>query len=262
MISVLRGVPQGARPSLGTVLASPDPALAEMVAEAFDLAWIDLEHGPLDVRDVLRLSLALRAGRCAALVRLSGSRFERLDAVLDCGVDGVVVPRVETAAEAAAVVAQLRHPPHGRRGHALRRAAGYGRRAHAGVGCLIQIESGPAVAAAAAIAAVPGVDGLVVGTADLALALGVDLDLHSPAMRRALADVRDATEAAGVAFGLATGGDPADILDAVGRRPDLVVYSADVRMYVDAIDAARRRLDDALCVPAPIAAADARRSPG
>src|ERR1700722_9007247 len=55
---------------LGTVVASPDLALAEMVATNFDFLWIDLEHSPLTVRDVQSLCIAARSSRCATLVRL------------------------------------------------------------------------------------------------------------------------------------------------------------------------------------------------
>jgi 2-keto-3-deoxy-L-rhamnonate aldolase RhmA len=231
---------------LGTVVTWRDPALAELVGTRFDLAWIDLEHSALDVADVPPLAVALRAAGCAALVRLPGWRFERLAAVLDAGVDGVVVPRVESAGEAADLVARISYPPHGRRGFAARRSAGYGRvdaPAPARATCLVQIESRAAVDSAAAIAAIEGVDALVVGTADLALDLGIEPDLGAPGLVEALAAVRAAAHGLGAAFGIAAGGDPKLIAAAA---PDVVVYSADVRLYARAVD------DAAACLVAAL----------
>jgi 2-keto-3-deoxy-L-rhamnonate aldolase RhmA len=236
-------------PLLGTVITCRDPALAELVGVRFDLAWIDLEHSPIDVADMPALAIALHASRCAALVRLPDSGFDRLGAVLDAGVDGVVVPRVESPAEATDVIARLHHPPLGRRGFAARRATAYGRGnadAQAEPACLIQIESRAAVGSAGAIAAVEEVGGLIVGTADLALDLQIEPDLAAPGMVNALAAVRAAAHEARVAFGIAAGGDPELIARAAGARPDVVVYSADVRLYAQAIDHAVAGLASAL----------------
>lgn len=231
---------QTGEPLLGTVLACPDPALAELAGLRFDLAWIDLEHGALDIGDVPPLVLALHAADCAALVRLPDHRFERVTALLDVGIDGIVVPRLQSEAAAAEVAARMSYPPRGVRGYAARRATSYGRSdapAHCAASCLVQIESRAAVSAAAAIAAVDGIDALVVGTADLALDLGVPLDLAAPAMAHSLASVRQAAHRAGVAFGIAAAGDPNLIAGAAGGPPDVVIYSADVRIYAEAMDA-------------------------
>jgi 4-hydroxy-2-oxoheptanedioate aldolase len=236
---------------LGTVITCADPALAELVGARFDLAWIDLEHSALDLRDVPALAIALQAAGCAALVRLPDARFERVAALLDVGVDGIVLPRVESAGAAGRAVARMRHPPHGVRGFAARRAVGYGR-APAGEAaapvCLVQIESRRAVAGAEAIAAVDGVDGLVVGTADLALDLGAEPDLDAPSMRAALVAVRTATQREGVSFGIAAGSAPEVVARAAGAPPDLVVYAADVRLYAQAVDRIATELAAALGV--------------
>lgn len=243
--SAIRQRLRNREPLLGTVVTSADPMLAEIVAGRFDLVWIDLEHSPLDVTDVARLAIALHAASCPAFVRLPCPSFERLGAVLDVGIDGVVLPRVESVAETRDATARLRYPPEGTRGSAARRASGYGNPSSAAsdLACLAQIESRAATAIAPAIAHVEGIDGLVVGTADLALDLGVAADLELPAMRSALNAVRAAAHDAGVAFGVAAGGDPDAIASAADAPPDLTIYSADVRIFAQAIDdvAARTR---------------------
>jgi 2-keto-3-deoxy-L-rhamnonate aldolase RhmA len=241
-------------PLVGTVITSADPLLAEVIGSRFDLAWIDLEHSGIDVAAVPVLAMALAGAGCATLVRLPDDRFERLAAVLDAGVDGVVIPRIARATDAAAVVARTRYPPSGTRGYAARRAALYGlrddRRDEPPV-CLVQIESRSAVASAGTIASTDGVDALVVGIADLALDLGVAPDLDEPDLGRALAAVREAANTSDVRFGIAAGGDPQAIMRAAGGRPDVVVYSADARIYAHAVDDAVARLGAALRDPSP-----------
>jgi 4-hydroxy-2-oxoheptanedioate aldolase len=111
----------------------------------------------------------------------------------------------------------------------------------------VQIESRAAVAAAAEIAAVEGVDALIVGPADLALDLGVPPALDGAVLGAAIAAVHRAAAGAGVASGVAAGGDPATLARALGTAARLVVYSADVRLYAEAVagaaGAARRALE-------------------
>jgi hypothetical protein len=162
---------------IGTVITLADPVLAELIGAPFDLAWIDLEHAALTVAAVPALAVALRAAGCRAEVRLPSWRSEALPPVLDAGVDGVVAPCVESAADATAFVRRLRHPPNGERGYGPRRAGGYGRGEPPIPSCTVQIESPAGVDAAEAIAAVDGVDALVAGCADLALVVGVPIAL-------------------------------------------------------------------------------------
>jgi 2-keto-3-deoxy-L-rhamnonate aldolase RhmA len=227
---------------IGAVISLPDPLLAELIGESMDLAWIDLEHGALSVRDAQLLVLALQARGCAALVRVPSARSERVPALLDGGADGIVAPRVEHAGDAAALVERLRYPPAGQRGFGPRRAGDYGRTPAfwaapgARVECMVQIESPAGVEAADAIAAVDGVDALVVGTADLALALGVAGDPDAAALRDAVRRVALAARRRGCAFGVAG---PRGVLDAA---PEIVVGGVDVRLYAEAIDGEAMRL--------------------
>jgi 2-keto-3-deoxy-L-rhamnonate aldolase RhmA len=233
---------RGGEALLGTVLTLPGVALAELVAEPLDFVWIDLEHGALDVAEVSPLAVAARAAGSAALVRLAGG--ERLAAILDAGVDGVVAPRVESAAQARRLADRLTHPPHGSRGFAARRANGYGRPAAAPTPPLLlaQIESAAGVEAAAEIAAVDGVAALVIGCADLALALDGSPAPDSARLRAAIGRVQDGAAAAGIASGIAGPDDPAVLADLAGGRSRLLVCSADVRIYARAVDELAQRL--------------------
>jgi 2-keto-3-deoxy-L-rhamnonate aldolase RhmA len=228
---------------IGTVISLPDAALAELAAAPFDFVWIDLEHGALGIRELQDLAIAVRAAGCAALVRLPRSDTDRLPAILDAGVDGVVAPRVDTRAEAEALVARLRYPPAGTRGFGPRRAGDYGRARPfwtseaADPALLVQIESVEGVESISEIVGVNGVDGAVVGCADLSFALGKPLELDCPELRTAVARVRQASSAADVAFGVAASAN-ADAFADLAAGATFVVYSTDMRIYAAGIDAA------------------------
>ena len=224
---------------LGTVLSVPEAALSELVSERFDFVWIDLEHGQLGVHDALAMAIAARAAGCAALARLPHSGSELLPALLDAGLDGVVAPRLEHAAAAERLVDRLRYPPWGSRGMAPRRANSYGRvsgPASAGVACVVQIESATAVENAAEIAAVEGVDALIVGCSDLSLDLGAPGELESAPMLAAIRQVQQAAAGAGIASGIAAHGAPPVLARLLAGRSTIVVYSSDVRIYAQAVD--------------------------
>jgi 4-hydroxy-2-oxoheptanedioate aldolase len=181
---------------LGTFLNLGSPLAAEACARAgFDWLVFDLEHGAGTERELIPTIQAI-AGRSAALVRVEENDRPRFARALDAGADGVMVPRVDSAEEAAQAIACMRYPPRGVRGVAyMNRAAGWGHpRGDAEALGVIQIESGAAVDDSGAIAAVDGVDVLFVGPNDLSAALGTD-DLP-------LAKVVEAADANGKTAGI------------------------------------------------------------
>ena len=220
----------------GTVLALPGAALAELAAAPFDLVWIDLEHGALDLPAMQDVAIGAQAAGAAVAVRIPRWDWDRLGAVLDAGVDGIVVPAAESAEQVADVCARLRHPPVGVRGFGPRRAGRYARAAPAWEGsppaCIVQIETPDGVAGAGAIATVPGVDALVLGCSDLSLRLGQPLQLDSPQ----LVDAAAALRATGAAFGVAGAGPPAALARLAGPDACLLICSTDIRLYAQAVD--------------------------
>jgi 2-keto-3-deoxy-L-rhamnonate aldolase RhmA len=105
--------------------------------------------------------------------------------------------------------------------------------------CLVQIESPAGVEAAEEIAAVDGVDALVVGCADLALALDGSLEPASPPMRDAIAHVQGAARAAGIASGIAGPDDLRLLRELAADSSTILVCSADVRLYARAVEGLR-----------------------
>ena len=230
---------------LGTVLTLPDPSLAELVGSSFDFAWIDLEHGALDVGHLNGLAVGLRAAGAASFVRIPDMHTDRLGAIVDTGVDGIVVPRVASPEEASALVRRLRLPPDGDRGFGPRRAGDYGRtQPTASPLCVVQVETGEGCRSAERIGRIDGVDAIVVGAADLSYDVGCPGDSDAPQYRAAIETARAGAEEGGVAFGIAAG-DPTLIAELSAPTGSIGVISVDVRIFASAIDEARRSLNDA-----------------
>jgi len=225
---------------VGTVVTMADPALAELVGSAIDFAWIDLEHSALDISDLPGIAIGLRAAEAGALVRLPRWDTERLQPVLDAGVDGVVAPRVETSDQVEELVRRLRYPPEGTRGFGPRRAGSYGRGRPPRPLCVVQVESQRAIERIEEIAAVENVDAIVIGTADLSHDLGCRGAI-TDTVCVAVEAVRAAAEASAVPFGIAAG-EPQLIAQLAGQTGTIGVLSVDVRLFARAIDVASDEL--------------------
>jgi len=158
---------------LGTFLSIGSPAIAELAAESgFDWVLIDLEHGCESDGGLPHQLRALRGSRTKAVVRVGAPHAELISRVLDWGADGIMVPHVNSAAEAEAIVQAAHYSPRGQRGFSRTvRAYGYGLRPPGDKMpaplLMAQIESVVGVRHAAEIARVEGVDVLFVGPADL-----------------------------------------------------------------------------------------------
>lgn len=222
-------------PQYGLWLGLANAYTAEVCAgSGADWVLVDGEHAPNTLTTVLGQLQALR-GRVAAMVRTPDQDPTVLKQYLDLGVQNLLVPMVESPEEAAALVAATRYPPAGTRGVAstLNRAADFGRhpdylRTAADDLCLfVQIESARGVARVEEIAAVPGVDGIFVGPADLAASLGHLGNPRHPEVRSAIEQALDAAQAAGVHAGLYASS-PADGREWAARGAVLVAVGSDV----------------------------------
>lgn len=165
---------------LGSFLKTPSPILVEVLTTCgLDLLCLDAEHAPFDRGDIDLCIMAARAGGLPVLVRTPTAAPEHILNALDCGADGVLLPHVRSAADAAAAVAAAAYRPGGRGYAGSSRAARYGlapmgehRAASAARTVVIaQIEDVEALDAINAIAATPGIDALFVGRIDLTVAL-------------------------------------------------------------------------------------------
>ncbi len=168
-------------PLYGFWLALGNPYSAEVCATAgFDWLVIDAEHAPNDLRSVLAQLQALAAYPWHVVVRPPVGDPNLIKQLLDIGVQTLLVPMVETADQAAAIVAATRYPKQGIRGvgGALARASrwnaipNYLQTANNQMCVIVQVESVNALKNLDAIAAVPGVDAVFIGPSDLAATMG------------------------------------------------------------------------------------------
>jgi 4-hydroxy-2-oxoheptanedioate aldolase len=195
----------------GLFLDLGSPFSAEICARAgYDWLVVDLEHGAGTEAGLVGLLQSVEVGGSTAVVRPQSGERLRIGRALDLGAAGIVIPRLESAAEAREAVSFLRYPPAGVRGVALRtRGAGMGSVAHGEVHQInerilgiVQIESVGALREADQIAAIDGVDVLFVGPADLTHSLGIPGQFDHETYRTALKTVVDACAAHGKAAGI------------------------------------------------------------
>ena len=159
-------------PSIGTWLSIGSPVVTELAAlSGFDWVLLDLEHGSAAEAALPEQLRALRGTRTKGVVRVGAPHPDLIARILDWGADGIMVPHVNTVAEAEAFVRAAHYPPRGKRGFSRTvRAHDYGLRSPETTPApllLAQIETLDAVHAADAIAGVAGIDVLFVGPADL-----------------------------------------------------------------------------------------------
>jgi len=152
-----------------------------MAARGFDWLVIDMEHGPVSMDAAQGMMAAIRTTETVPLVRVGWNRTELIHQALDIGAYGLVIPMVNSLAEARQAVKDARYAPLGDRSRGGSRAplafvtdaVTYGRRANDETLLIVQIETAEAVAAAEEMAALDGLDGLFVGPNDLSSSLGV-----------------------------------------------------------------------------------------
>lgn len=224
----------------------PHLALAELAALCgYDCLILDDEHGIFSETDHLQAVRALSFSSMSVFVRLRGHDVQAIGRYMDMGVDGFLVPNVSTAEQAHALVRAMEYPPAGTRGMgaSAHRATSYGMEmaAHlksprAATALLPIIESARGVAHVEQILAVEGVDGVIVGPADLTADLGCPGEFSNPLYGDALARIERAVAASGKILGTAPhAGHPLDVLIAHGHR--LLIVGSDIALIRDAMAA-------------------------
>lgn len=184
---------------------------AELLGSSgFDWLLIDGEHGPNDLRSIIAQMQALAPHPERLVVRTADHNPAAIKQLLDGGAQTLMVPMVESAAQAHALVRAMRYPPHGIRGvgTAMARAAhwnavsDYFAQADAQMCLIAQIESVEGLAQLDAIVQVPGVDAVFIGPSDLAASMGYLGQPGHPAVKTAVEDAIARIAAAGKAAGV------------------------------------------------------------
>ena len=167
--------------TFGSWITIGHPSIAEILAySGFEWLTIDMEHSAITLSEAQNLIQVIELAGVIPLVRVSSDNPNLIKRVMDAGAHGVIVPQVNTAKQAHAVVKSVKYPPVGERGVGLGRAQGYGLHfegykywnAHDSV-VIVQIENILGVQNVEEIISVEGVDGFIVGPYDLSASLGI-----------------------------------------------------------------------------------------
>lgn len=231
-------------PAFGFSAKLGSPVAAEFLSHCgADFVSLDGQHGSWGPDSLIAGVTAICTGPATPLARVLNNQYHLMAQLLDAGLLGIIAPMVDTVEEAAAVAAACRYPPVGARsfgwGRALAYGADYADWINDQLFIAVQIESAAAVRDAEAILAVPGIDGCMVGPADLALSMGFHPreapkhDEHTRALERVVQACRDTGKIPGIDIG---GPETAALRVQQGFR--FIVMGSDVRFLNAGAEAA------------------------
>jgi 4-hydroxy-2-oxoheptanedioate aldolase len=196
----LRAALSSGKPLIGAWLQTPNPLTAEAVAHLdFDWIGIDTQHGPIGYETMLSMLQAVSITGTPAVVRVSGNIPGEIGRALDSGAQGIIVPLIETAEEAARAADACRYPPRGHRSWGAIRPALEHPAYSPELGddqavCFAMVETAAGVDQIDDIVAVEGVDVVYVGPSDLASSAGLkpQLALEEPEHLRLVERIAEA----------------------------------------------------------------------
>jgi 4-hydroxy-2-oxoheptanedioate aldolase len=196
-------------PAYGCWLSIPSSFSAEVMAhQGYDYVCIDMQHGVADYQMAVAMLQAISTTGSTPFVRVPWNEPGIIGRVLDAGAMGIVIPMVNSVEEAKQAVGACRYAPAGYRSFGPVRAAYYSgpdyfAHANAEVACIPMIETRQAVENIDAILAVPGIDAVYIGPADLSITLGLPPRMdNSGEFDAALARVVASCQAHGVTPGI------------------------------------------------------------
>lgn len=196
-------------PLFGPLITLPSAETAEVIAGAgFDWLFIDCEHGNIDVAGVQKI-LQTVGSSCHCIARTPLNDEIWIKRLLDTGVEGIIVPQVNSAEEVRRAVSYCKYPPEGKRSVGLARAHGYGagfkdyvERANRDVAVIIQVEHIEGVRNIGSIVNEPGVDCIFIGPYDLSASMGMTGQVQSPEVQEAIHTVVKVCKDKGMPMGI------------------------------------------------------------
>lgn len=223
--------------ALGGYVSMTDPQVCWAAGvSGLDFIWIDMEHNAMTVKDLSNMQIALDGLGCASFVRVRSSEFNHLKPILDVGIDGVIVPQVESYEEAVRVVEACRYPQAGgKRGICVGRQAGFGRigiwdflrRSETWPMIVIELEDDKGVRDLDRILKLKDVDAIMIGPSDWSCSRSGLKEASSEEMKKRLDDIAARVNAAGKLF-FALG----DFKDAIRRRAGIFCGDGDIDRLV------------------------------
>ena len=233
----------------GLWLGLADPYAAEIAATAgFDWLVIDGEHAPNDIRSLSAQLAVIAPGATDPVIRLPDDDPAKIKQALDIGAQTLLIPMIESAAQAEAAIAACLYPPRGRRGvgSALARASRFGAipdyllTADDQICIILQVESRAGLEALDGILGLGRLDAVFIGPSDLAADMGHPGQPGQPEVRAAVMEALGRIRRAGKAAGLLST-DPAYIAAAEAAGATFVGVGIDVTLFAGALRALAAR---------------------
>ncbi|MFN8475868.1 MAG: aldolase/citrate lyase family protein [Anaerolineae bacterium] len=203
------------RSMLGTFGWSASPRVVEVLGyTGFDYVMFDAEHSAIEAERLEELIRAAETAGITPLVRVPYLHPSLITRTLDSGAAGIVVPQVNSLADAQLAVMGAKYHPIGRRGMAIARPAGFGLRASGDDYrtaanreslLIVQVETRDAVEQLPSILALPGIDGILIGPNDLSQSLGYPGQLDLPLVQGVIHRVVEQCIASNVPVGMFAG---------------------------------------------------------
>lgn len=224
---------------LGSWITLGNTGIAEIFANAgFEWLVVDLEHSVISIEQAGELIRTIDLAGAAPLVRLTSNDINQIKRVMDAGAHGIVVPAVNSSAEAKDAVKATRYAPVGHRGVGLARAQQYGAGfkeylewQKEGPVVIVQIEHQSALDRLEEIFAVPGVDGFIIGPYDLSCSMGYPGEFERPEFVAAMRRILEAGIKSGCPAGLhIVEPDPHKLCQVIREGYRFIAYSVDIRM--------------------------------
>src|SRR6476660_2607924 len=212
-----------------------------MIADAcgFDAFYVDMEHCTISLDDTAQICVAALPIGVTPLVRIAGHQFDDAARLLDAGALGIICPNVSTRTEAEAFVRACRFPPLGEgsvagtgplQGYRATPLGEVNKQGDAATVLIPMLESPEGIANAEAIAAVPGIDVLLIGSNDLCTAMGIPGDMKSPKLRAAYESTAKACKVHGKQLGVGgIRGDVEHVSELVRLGARFVIVGSDLQ---------------------------------
>lgn len=232
------------KPAIGSLLTLNSPLMAELMGHVgFDWLGVDLQHSETNLAQIQGMFQAVSSTPAMPFTRVAGNDSILIQRVLDLGAYGIIVPYVQSVAEAEAAVRAAKYPPRGHRSWGPIRGIPYGgsdyfQHANDELVVLAMLETRRAVKEARAILSVPGVDGGFIGPNDLGVSYGEPPERGiAPVVEEAIQEILATANETGKVAGIQTyDAEQAALRAAQGFR--FIGLSSEVRLATAAARAA------------------------
>ena len=235
--SIIKRKLKDGKPALLTQLHLTDASIFEMVSVmGFDGIWMDLEHHSYSLETAGNFIRATRVGSADILARTAKGEFMRMGRLLEMGAKGIMYPHCSNASEAAEVVRWAKFAPLGERGFDGAGADAfytgipmdeYVRDANEETFVVIQLEDPKAIEQAEAIAAVEGVDVIMLGPADFSVLSGIPGQFDHPSIEKSLNKIAQAAANTGK-YWASTAADANSAKELLQRGAGMILHNADI----------------------------------